>query len=89
MAILNIYAQIVESFENNDIACCIFLDFAKAFDTVNHSILLEKLENYVISGSASNWFKSYLNKSQQIVKINNTYSKPLEINCGVPQGSVL
>ena len=58
MAILDIYAKIVESFENNDIACCIFLDFAKAFDTVNHSILLEKLENYGIRERALNWFKS-------------------------------
>ena len=88
-ATLDIYAKIVESFENNDIACCIFLDFAKAFDTVNHSILLEKLENYGIRGRAVNCFKSYLNKRQQVVKINNTYSKPLEINCGVPQDSVL
>ena len=71
MVILDIYAQIVESFENN-IVCCIFLDFVKLFDTVNHSILFEKLENYGIRCSALNWFKSYLNKRQQIVKINNT-----------------
>ena len=87
MAILDIYAQIVEAFENNDIACSVFLDFAKAFNTVNHNILLEKLENYGIM--ALNWFKSYLYKRQQVVKINNTYSQPMEINCGVPQGSVL
>ena len=50
MTILDIYAQIVQSFENNDIACPVFLDFAKAFDTVNHNILLEKLENDGIRG---------------------------------------
>ena len=87
MAILDIYAQIVESFKNNDIACSVFLDFAKAFDTVNHNILLEKLENYGIM--ALNWFKLYLYKRQHVVKINNTYSQPMGINCGVPQGSVL
>ena len=95
MAMLDIYAKIVKSFENNDIACCIFLDFAKAFDTLNHKILLDKLENYGIKGMALNWFKSYLYKRQQIVKINNIYSQPMEIKWGggwgggVPQGSVL
>ena len=89
MAILDIYAKIVKSFENNDIACCIFLDFAKAFDTVNHKILVDKLENFGIRGMALNWFKSYLYKRQQVVKINNIYSQPMEIKCGVPQGSVL
>ena len=84
--ILDIYAQIVESFENNDI---MFWILPKRLTPVNHSILLEKLESYGIRGSALNWFKSYLNKRQQIVKINNTNSKPLEIICGVPQGSVL
>ena len=89
MAILDIYAKIVKSFENNDIACCTFMDFAKAFDTVNHKILLDKLENYGIRGMALNWFKSYLYKRQQVVKINNIYSQPIEIKCGLPQGSVL
>ena len=50
MAILDIYTKIVQAFENNENACCIFLDFAKAFDTVNHNILLNKLENYGIRG---------------------------------------
>ena len=57
--------------------------------TVNHNILLEKLENYSSTGVALIRFKSYLYKRQQVVKINNIYSQPLEINCGVPQGSVL
>ena len=43
LAILDIHSKIVDSFENKDIACCIFLDFANAFDTVNHKILLKKL----------------------------------------------
>ena len=50
MAILDIYTKIVQAFEKNENACCIFLDFAKAFDTVNHNILLNKLENYGIRG---------------------------------------
>ena len=73
MAVLDIYAQIVEPFD-------------KAFDT---QILREKLEHYGIRGVALNWFKSYLYRRQQVVKLNNIYSQPLEINCGVPQGSVL
>ena len=50
LTILDIYTKIVSSIENNDIACGIFLDFAKAFDTVNHSILLQKMEHYGIRG---------------------------------------
>ena len=57
--------------------------------TLNHKILLEKLEKYGIRGVALIWFKSYLYRRQQVAKLNNIYSQPLEITCGVPQGSVL
>ena len=68
---------------------CVFLDFAKAFDTVNHKILLRKLENLGIRGTHLNWFASYLDDRKQVVKINDVKSSTLTIKCGVPQGSVL
>ena len=70
MAILDIYTKIVNALENKDIACSVYLDFAKAVDTVNHNILISKLENYGIRGIALNWFKSYLADRTQVVKIN-------------------
>ena len=70
-------------------AYCIFLDFAKAFDTVNHEILLKKLHHYGIRGTPLNWFKSYLFDRQQLKEINDTLSDIDYIKCGVPQGSIL
>ena len=55
MAIIDLYSKIINAIENKEISCCIFLDFAKAFDTVNH-ILLKKLENYGIRGVPLEWF---------------------------------
>ena len=66
-----------------------FLDLNKAFDTVNHNILLAKLHNYGIRGVANNLLRSYLTKRYQYVTIINTYSIKQPINCWVPQGSVL
>ena len=67
----------------------IFLNFQKAFDTVDHCILLDKLHIYGIRGIAHEWFSSYMSKRHQSVMYNNFESDNKEIKCGVPQGSVL
>ena len=65
-----------------------FIDLKKAFDTVNHAILLNKLEQYGIRKSALAWFKSYLSDRKQYVHLNGTDSEMKCVTCGVPQGSV-
>ena len=88
-AILDIYNKLISSFETKKLACCIFLDFAKAFDTVDHTILIKKLRYYGVRGVASKWFESYLTNRSQVTKIGQKLSPILTILCGVPQGSVL
>ena len=65
------------------------MDLTKAFDTVDHQILLDKLHHYGVRGQTNNLFKSYLTNRKQFVKIGESESKYQSINCGVPQGSVL
>ena len=89
LAVLDMCEKIVNSFENKKYACNVFLDFAKAFDTVNHHILVSKLEYYGIRGIANKWFESYLGNRYQSVKIGHSISTNMPINCGVPQGSIL
>ena len=89
MAILDLQSKIIESLEKKEIPCAIFLDFAKAFDTVNHEILLKKLEHYGIRERTLDWFKTYLSGRKQCVSINDVNSSLMEIKHGVPQGSVL
>jgi retron-type reverse transcriptase len=67
----------------------IFLDLSKAFDTINHMILIKKLEHYGIRGVAKNWFENYLCNRKQIVKHNDVQSEVMTIRSGVQQGSVL
>ena len=81
--------DVLQSIPCRNFACGIFVDFAKAFDTVDHSILLKKLEHYGVRGLANNWFKSYLTNRKQYVSINGVDSTLRDMKYGVPQGSVL
>lgn len=65
------------------------MDFAKAFDRVNHSLLLHKLQRYGITGTTLTWIASFLKDRSQSVVVNNTCSLPVSLRSGVPQGSVL
>ena len=81
--------KIKESIDKNKYGCGIFIDLRKAFDTVNHEILLKKLDHYGIRGSSLEWFRSYLKGRLQYIYLNGESSESKEITCGVPQGSVL
>ena len=67
----------------------LFLDFAKAFDSVDHTILLKKLRSYGISGNMYNWFTDYLRGCTQRVVVDGATSEWSQVTCGVPQGSIL
>ena len=88
-ALIGMTETIKESIDNGTFGCCIFVDLQKAFDTVNHTILLKKLEHYGVRGNVLNWFSSYLCNRKQYVSVNGATSDQLTITCGVPQGSVL
>ena len=88
-ALISMTESIKSTIDNGDYGCGVFIDLKKAFDTVNHSILLKKMEHYGIRGIALNWFTSYLSNRKQYVSVNGHISEYLNISCGVPQGSVL
>ena len=88
-ALLNFIDKTAHAIDNHSHLIGIFLDFSKAFDTINHNILLNKLSHYGIRGIALEWYRSYLQHRQQYVSLNNHFSDMQEINCGVPQGSIL
>ena len=73
---------------NNEITIAVYIDAMKAFDTVNHNILLNKLQYFGIKGKWADWFKEYLKERQQCTIANDIISSLKPINCGVPQGSV-
>ena len=88
-ALIDIQSKILDALENNETPCCVLLDFAKAFDTVNHSILLGKLYHYGIRGLPHDLISSYLNNRTQYVSANGQLSNVGQISYGVPQGSIL
>ena len=89
MALLELTNKIVESFEHDSYAIGIFIDLSKAFDTIDHTILLSKLTNYGIRGIAHDLFSSYLSNRKQCTVYNCVESEYRTITCGVPQGSLL
>jgi hypothetical protein len=88
-AVTELCFNIMKSFENKEYTLAVFLDLSKAFDTIDHSILLRKLSHYGIRGVALKWFRNYLNGRYQYVDYKNCCSETRGITCGVPQGSVL
>jgi len=88
-AVSELIENITQGFDQFESTLAIFLDLSKAFDTINHSILLKKLEFYGIRGKALDWFTSYLHNRKQYVSLDGHDSDTHDMICGVPQGSVL
>ena len=88
-AINYLHEKFVQALDNNEHVVAVFLDLSKAFDTVNHEILLCKLQKYGVRGVTSDVFHSYLSNRCQFTKFGETESSRINITCGVPQGSIL
>ena len=88
-SLLTFIDKIANATDNQLHTIGIFLDLSKAFDTIDHDILLYKLCHYGIRGKALDWFKSYLSNRKQFVTINGQDSSHKNLSCGVPQGSLL
>ena len=88
-AILEYLDCAYDAINNSELFLTIFLDFSRAFDTVNKEILLSKLFHYGVRGVANQWFQSYLTDRNQCVSINQFKSNYISCNLGVPQGSIL
>ena len=84
-ALIKIIENIRKALDDGNIGCGVFVDLQKAFDTVDHQILLAKLNHYGIHGVSDDWFKSYLSNCNQYVSINGYMSGLAALNCGVPQ----
>ena len=89
MALIDLVDKISCNFDEKNYTVGVFLDLSKAFDTIDHTILLNKLQCYGVRGSACNWFASYLHNRKQYVVFNKSESEYKVISCGVPQGSIL
>ena len=88
-AALELIDRITNKMDTNEIPLNIFLDLSKAFDAIDHIILLNKLKYYGLEGPTLNLFQSYLSNRTQYTEIEDTTSTILPIHVGVPQGSIL
>ena len=89
MALIILMENLVTALDSGNCAIGLFLDFQKAFDTIDHCILIDKLHSYGVRGIAHAWFNSYLSNRLQSVNYNGQESDFKLMKCGVPQGSIL
>ena len=88
-AVIKLMSHILPAYQNKIYSACFFLDLRKAFDTVNHRLLLEKLEHYGFRGLCHDYLKSYFKNRKQYVQIDGQKSDLMPVTIGVPQGSIL
>lgn len=89
MAVVDFINDVCRAINNDMKTVGIFMDLSKAFDTIDHSILLAKLNHYGFRGITQDWFRNYLSNRKQFVVYNSKKSQFENIKCGVPQGSIL
>ena len=88
-ALISLIETIKKYLDDGEIVCGVFIDLQKAFDTVNHEILLEKLKHYGIRSKQNDWFRSFLTNRKQYVSMEGFFSQTKIVKCDVPQGSTL
>ena len=88
-ALIHMVEQWLKALDNGELVGVLLVDFRKAFDLVDHNILLKKLELYKLNQVTLNWFRLYLSDRKQVVSFKNNTSEQKTVKCGVPQGSIL
>ena len=88
-AITQLVSEILHSFDEKKFTLGVFIDLSKAFDTVNHQILLSKLGHYGVKNNNLKWFSNYLTNRKQFISYDNKTTEMDDITCGVPQGSIV
>ena len=78
-----------QEIEQNKIVIAVFIDLKRAFETVNHTILIDKLNKYGIKSTELSWFKSFLTNRTQCTKVNENTSQYVSVDVGLPQGAIL
>ena len=89
LALIELVEKLTASIDSKKVTVGVFIDLKKAFDTIDHSVLLQKLEYYGIRGLPHAWLSSYLENRKQYVCVNNVNSDLLKVTYGDPQGSIL
>ena len=89
MVIVNLMEKITNSLDNKKTVVNVFIDLKKALDTIDHTILLQKMNHYGIHEIVNQWVSSYLSHRKKYIRIKGAKSNLQSILCGVPQGSIL